>query len=121
MIGAVLDEHGVVVNTIVMDESQIEELSQNLGQEIVDSRPYGLQIGDVRRQDGVWVRNANGDNLILEKQETRDFSSYALITQENERLKIQVEKSEAEKATLTKQLNAYKVQLQKAGVKLESI
>lgn len=84
MIGAVLIDN-IVQNVIVMDESQIEEMSNALGAEIVDARPYGIGIGDVRQGDGsernpyTWVRNAGGDNLILQPMEEEHYDSWAVL------------------------------------------
>ena len=92
MIGAVLTDN-IVTNVIVMDESQIEEMSNAHGAKIVDARPYGLSIGDVRQGDGsennpyVWVRNAGGDNLILQPLTPQEYDSctqamnWALVAQ----------------------------------------
>lgn len=119
MIGAVL-ENETVTNIIIMDEGQIEELSKALGHEIVDARPYGLQIGDVRQGDR-WVRNADGDNLILTEQDPKDYSGYAKAMEQVEQLRTALDNSEKEKAVLTQQISTYRAQLQKAGVNLESI
>ena len=77
MIGAVVI-NGIVTNIIVMDEAQIEEMAQALGAEIVDAGPYGLMIGDSRTEDGQWVRNAGGDNLILPKLTPEQYDSVSL-------------------------------------------
>ena len=106
MIGAVI-ENDIVTNIIVMDEGQIEELSKGLGHEIVDARPYGLQIGDVRQGDK-WVRNANGDNLILTEQAPRDYTGYALAMEQVEQLRAAVSRLESERAAMEEQLGAYK-------------
>lgn len=77
MIGAVIIDN-IVDNIIVMDVSQIEELSQALGAEIVDAGPYGLMIGDSRSEDGQWMRNAGGDNLILPLLTPEQYDSVTL-------------------------------------------
>ena len=77
MIGAVLIDN-IVDNIIVMDESQIKELSQALGAEIVDARPYGLMIGDRRTEGGQWMRNADGDNLVLPLLAPEQYDSVTL-------------------------------------------
>lgn len=140
MIGAVI-ENEIVANIIVMDESQIEEMTEALGHEIVDASVYGLQIGDVRQGDK-WVRNAGGDNLILTEQEPKDYSGYALAMERvmqlqaavadlmDERAAMEeqlgayraaVARLENERAAMEKQLGAYKMQLQRAGAALEGI
>lgn len=106
MIGAVI-ENETVVNIIVMDEGQTDEMTRALGREIVDARPYGLQIGDVR-QGGKWVRNADGDNLTLTEQVPRDYSGYALAMEQVTRLQEAVSQLEDERAVMEKQLSTYK-------------
>jgi len=64
MIGAIVRED-MVETLIVLDEAQIPELSEALNCEIVDARPYGLAIGDLRTDMG-WTRNAGGEQMILE-------------------------------------------------------
>ena len=64
MIGAVIVDNAVD-NIIIMDESQLGELSQALGAQIVDAGPYDLRIGDRRTEDGQWMRSAGGDDFIL--------------------------------------------------------
>ena len=102
MIGAVLIDN-IVQNIIVMDETQVDELSAALGAEIVDARPYGLGIGDVRQGDGsetnphIWVRNAGGDNLILPLLTPKEYDSCTLAT---ERALMAQEKAEAAQTRL---------------------
>lgn len=119
MIGAII-ENETVTNIIVMTEDQIEELSVGLGKEIVDASEYGLQIGDVRHEDK-WIRNAGGDNLVLTAQEPRDYTGYALAMAQVEQLREALDTSEKERAVLSEQISAYKTQLQRAGVALESV
>ena len=76
MIGAIVRED-IVENLIVLDEAQIEELSTALDCEIVDARPYGLAIGDLRTAAG-WTRNAGGEQMILELLEPEHYDSYSI-------------------------------------------
>ncbi len=77
MIGALIHDE-VVFNLIVLDENQIEELSAALGCEIVDARPYGLTIGDLRTAQG-WTRNAGGEQMILPLLEQEQYDSYTVM------------------------------------------
>lgn len=76
MIGAVIIED-IVDNIIILDESQIEELSGALNAEIIDARPYGLAIGDLRTDAG-WTRNAGGEQIILPLLEQEQYDSYTI-------------------------------------------
>ena len=63
MIGAVVREN-IVENIIVLDESQLDRMAAALGAEIVDAKPFGLAIGDLRTPSG-WTRNEGGEQVIL--------------------------------------------------------
>lgn len=76
MIGAIVINN-IVDNLIVLDEAQIEELSAALNCEIVDARPYGLHIGDLRTAAG-WTRNAGGEQMILPLLEPESYDSYSV-------------------------------------------
>ena len=65
MIGAVVIDD-IVDNVIVIDEAQVENISKALGAEIIDARPYGLAIGDYRTPQGVWTRNDEGEQVVLQ-------------------------------------------------------
>jgi hypothetical protein len=77
MIGAVVIED-TVDNIIVLEENQIDEMSAALGAEIIDARPYGLAIGDYRTPEGVWTRNAGGEQMILPLLEQESYDSYTI-------------------------------------------
>lgn len=83
MIGAVIIED-IVDNLIVLDESQIEELSAALNAEIIDARPYGLAIGDLRTDAG-WTRNAGGEQIILPLLEPEQYDSYTIACERADR------------------------------------
>lgn len=76
MIGAII-RNDVVENLLVLDEAQIPELSAAMNCEIVDARPYGLAIGDLRTERG-WTRNAGGEQMVLPLLEPEAYDSYTL-------------------------------------------
>ena len=71
MIGAVVIDD-IVDNVIVIDEAQVESISKALGAEIIDARPYGLTIGDYRTPQGVWTRNDEGEQVVLQLVEREE-------------------------------------------------
>ena len=76
MIGAIVKDN-IVQNMIVLDEAQKEELEAALGCEIVDARPYGLIVGDLRTAAG-WTRNAGGEQMVLPLLDQEQYDSYTL-------------------------------------------
>ena len=72
-----------VENVIVLDETQIEEMSAALNAELVDAIPYGLCIGDWRI-DGKWSRNIDGIQVILEPLTPEQQTDYAGLRDEVE-------------------------------------
>ena len=57
-----------IENIIIAHESQIEELENALGAELIDPSEYGLTIGDF--WNGVaWTRNVDGEQVVLEPVE----------------------------------------------------
>ena len=80
MIGAIV-RNDIVENLIVLQESQMEELSASLECEIVNAHPYGLAIGDLRTPAG-WTRNADGEQIILEPLEGKSYDSYTVAAAE---------------------------------------
>lgn len=79
MIGAIVKDD-MVENLITLNENQIDELSQALNCEIVDARPYGLAIGDLRTERG-WTRNAGGEQMLLPLLEPEAYDSYSVAAQ----------------------------------------
>ena len=77
MIGAVVIDD-IVDNVIVIDEAQVESISKALGAEIIDARPYGLAIGDYRTPEGVWTRNAGGEQMVLPLLDEESYDSYTV-------------------------------------------
>lgn len=89
MIGAIVKDD-LVENVIVLDEAQKSELEAALGCEIVDARPYGLAIGDLRTAAG-WTRNAGGEQMILPLLEPEQYDSYTVAMQRVEEAEEQVD------------------------------
>lgn len=77
MIGAIVRDD-LVENLIVIAEENISEMAAALQCEIIDAAPYGLQVGDLRRMDGGWTRNAGGEQMILPLLEPEQYDSYTL-------------------------------------------
>ena len=90
MIGAVIIED-IVDNIIVLDESQVGEMSAALNAEIIDARPYGLAIGDYRTPEGVWTRNAGGEQMVLPLLEPEQYDSYTVASERAAQAEAQVE------------------------------
>ena len=78
MIGAIV-RNNIVENLIVINENQIAPMSQILGCEIVDARPYGLVQGDLKTDKG-WTRNAGGEQMILPLLEQQAYDSYTIAS-----------------------------------------
>ena len=76
MIGAIV-RNEMVENLIVLDDAQKAELEAALSCEIVDARPYGLMMGDLRTANG-WTRNAGGEQMLLPLLEQESYDSYTL-------------------------------------------
>ena len=60
-----------VTNVLVADAAQKNELEFSLNAELVDASQFGLQIGDMRVGDN-WTRNQNGEQIILDENDTYD-------------------------------------------------
>lgn len=76
MVGAVV-KNNIVQTLIIINPEQVESMQTALGVEIVDARPYGLTIGDLRTANG-WTRNAGGEQLILPLLEPEAYDSYTI-------------------------------------------
>lgn len=98
MIAAVV-RNDIVENLIVINESQIEEMSAALGCEIVNARPYGLAMGDLRTPAG-WTRNAGGEQMILPELEGEGYDSYTVVAAQNVELQNNIEFAESEGASM---------------------
>lgn len=76
MVGAIV-KNNIVQTLIVVNPEQVESMQTALGVEIVDARPYGLTIGDLRTANG-WTRNAGGEQMILPPLEPEAYDSYTI-------------------------------------------
>ena len=79
MIGAIV-KNDIVENLIVVNEANIESLSAAMNCEIVDARPYGLAIGDLRTSAG-WTRNAGGEQMVLPLLDQENYDSYSIAAE----------------------------------------
>lgn len=80
MIGAII-KNDIVENLITLTPQQIPEMSKALNAEIVDARPYGLNIGDLRTESG-WTRNADGEQIILPLLARKEYDSYSVLSEQ---------------------------------------
>lgn len=76
MIGAIV-RNDIVENIIVINEENIPAMAAALKCEIVDARPYGLTMGDLRTARG-WTRNAGGEQMLLPLLEQEQYDSYSV-------------------------------------------
>ena len=79
MIAAIV-KNDIVENLIVIQEAQVAEMEAALSCEIVDARPYGLCVGDLRTVAG-WTRNAGGEQMVLPLLEQEHYDSYSVMAQ----------------------------------------
>lgn len=98
MIGAIVKDD-IVENVIVLEEAQKAELETALGAEIVDARPYGLAVGDLRTGAG-WTRNAGGEQMVLPLLDEKNYDSYTAAMQKVSELETQ-QKTIADAAAYT--------------------
>lgn len=76
MVGAVV-KNNIVQTLVIINPEQVDGMQTALGAEIVDARPYGLTIGDLRTANG-WTRNAGGEQMILPLLEPDAYDSYTI-------------------------------------------
>ena len=88
MIGAIV-RNDIVENVIVINEENIPAMAAALKCEIVDARPYGLTMGDLRTARG-WTRNAGGEQMLLPLLEQESYDSYTLQQKKITELENQV-------------------------------
>lgn len=79
MIGAIVKDN-IVTGLMVINEEQVKEMEAALSCEIVDARPYGLIVGDLRTAAG-WTRNAGGEQMILPELDAETYDSYSLAVE----------------------------------------
>lgn len=92
MICAIVRDN-LVENIIVIDEKNVPAMAVALKCEIVDARPFGLQVGDLRTERG-WTRNDGGEQVVLELLDEEDRSSYAMAMEKVAELEEQLAVSE---------------------------
>lgn len=63
MINAAVIENSHVINIIYIDETNFSLFVQ-MGMQLADAAPLGLQIGDYL-QGGIWYRDINGAPMAL--------------------------------------------------------
>lgn len=97
MIGAIID-NDIVTNLIVLEEEQLPLISEAIGYEIVDARPYGLTIGDLRTAKG-WTRNAGGEQIALPLLDQEQYDSYTLASTRAAEAETRATDAEAQLAT----------------------
>lgn len=79
---AVIEEN-LVKNVIVADEAQKAELEAALNARLEDAAGYGLTIGDLWIPErGVWTRNQDGEQVVLEALSPEDKSQYQALSDE---------------------------------------
>ena len=97
MIGAIVKDN-IVENLIVLNDKQLAALSEAMGCEIVDARPYGLTIGDLRTARG-WTRNVDGEQVVLPLLDPEQSDSYALAEQRTAAANARAEEAEEQLGT----------------------
>lgn len=101
MIAALVKED-LVERIMVLDESQIEEITEY---EVIDAAVYGLAIGDLHTERG-WTRNAGGEQMLLpllnEEERNNYIVSAAKIIQLQEEQKTVPEVAAAEALSILK-------------------
>ena len=78
----------LVTNLIVAAEGQQAELETALGARLEDAAGYGLTMGDLWIPErGVWTRNRDGEQVVLESLTPEEKTKYQAISDELEGLK----------------------------------
>lgn len=78
----------LVTNLIVADAGQQAELETALGARLEDAAGYGLTMGDLWIPErGVWTRNEDGEQVVLEALTPEEKTKYQAISDELEGLK----------------------------------
>lgn len=73
----------LVTNLIVADAGQQAELETALGARLEDAAGYGLTMGDLWIPErGVWTRNQDGEQVVLEALSPEDKSQYQALSDE---------------------------------------
>jgi len=98
MIGAIV-KIDTVERLIVINEANIPEMEAALSCEIVDARPYGLTVGDLRTAAG-WTRNAGGEQMLLPLLEPDAYDSYTLAAERAANAEARADEAEAQLETV---------------------
>lgn len=101
MIGAII-KNDIVTSLMVISPEQVEEMQQALNADIVDARPYGLAVGDLRTAAG-WTRNAGGEQIMLEPLEQEQYDGYTIATEKAAALEEQNAALIAEQESIAEQ------------------
>lgn len=81
-------EDNLVTNLIVAAEGQQKELETALGARLEDASGFGLTMGDLWIPErGVWTRNQDGEQVVLEALTPEEKTKYQAISDELEGLK----------------------------------
>ena len=86
--------NNLVENVIVLDGDQLTEMESALDSELVDALPLGLCKGD-QRIGGVWTRNLNGEQVVLEEIDVEQQSDYKTLVNDLEEKSFIVNNSES--------------------------
>lgn len=86
--------NNLVENVIVLDGDQLTEMESALDSELVDALPLGLCKGD-QRVGGVWTRNLNGEQVVLEEIDVEQQSDYKTLVNDLEEKSFIVNNSES--------------------------
>lgn len=86
--------NNLVENVIVLDGDQLIEMESVLNSELVNALPLGLCKGD-QRVGGVWTRNLNGEQVVLEEIDVEQQSDYKTLVNDLEEKSFIVNNSES--------------------------
>ena len=86
--------NNLVENIIVLDGDQLTEMESALDSELVDALPLGLCKGD-QRVGGVWTRNLNGEQVVLEEIDVEQQFDYKTLVNDLEGKSFIVNNSES--------------------------
>lgn len=76
-------QDNMVTNVLVADEAQKEELEAALNARLENAKEYGLAVGDLWIPErGVWTRNVDGEQVVLEALSPEDKSQYQALSDE---------------------------------------
>ena len=117
MIGAIV-RNDIVENLIVIQDGQVSEMEAALGCEIVDARPYGLCVGDLRTAAG-WTRNAGGEQMILPPLAQESYDSYSVMAKRAAETEAAAEEAAQQEAAAQDELADMHAALEILGVNVD--